>query len=204
MTCRRISVWSALLPTTLPREVAWAIMCRVLTTRIIQMMTFPSSKALTPTNDRKWPRKKGLLDGKQTLLSCVDSFTSTVEISPSLPLISNYVHDIIFSRERNRVHARNTRERKKSQMDGLQSRIQELVDEVSWKIPFRTIPQKHISKQDVQFTNHYMIQIVIPSISNLTLTDHYRSQLLTDTWLIERESYLISKDGLLSWSIPCK
>lgn len=36
----------------------------------------------------------------------------------------------LFSRERNRVHARNTRERKKSQMDGLQSRIQELVDEV--------------------------------------------------------------------------
>jgi uncharacterized protein YggL (DUF469 family) len=36
----------------------------------------------------------------------------------------------MFSRERNRVHARNTRERKKSQMDGLQSRIQELVDEV--------------------------------------------------------------------------
>ena len=42
-------------------------------------------------------------------------------------------HLAIDSRERNRVHARNTRERKKSQMDGLQSRIQELVDEVSRK-----------------------------------------------------------------------
>ena len=39
-------------------------------------------------------------------------------------------HLLDDSRERNRVHARNTRERKKSQMDGLQSRIQELVDEV--------------------------------------------------------------------------
>eukprot|EP00596_Hydrurales_sp_CCMP1899_P008425 CAMPEP_0119033378 /NCGR_PEP_ID=MMETSP1177-20130426/425_1 /TAXON_ID=2985 /ORGANISM="Ochromonas sp, Strain CCMP1899" /LENGTH=625 /DNA_ID=CAMNT_0006990089 /DNA_START=113 /DNA_END=1990 /DNA_ORIENTATION=+ len=32
-------------------------------------------------------------------------------------------------RERNKMHARNTRERKKSQMDGLQCRIQELVDQ---------------------------------------------------------------------------
>lgn len=42
---------------------------------------------------------------------------------------------ITISRERNRVHARNTRERKKSQMDGLQSRIQELVDEVKNHYP---------------------------------------------------------------------
>ena len=33
------------------------------------------------------------------------------------------------SRERNRVHARNTRERKKSLMESLQSRIQLLIDE---------------------------------------------------------------------------
>jgi hypothetical protein len=37
-----------------------------------------------------------------------------------------------FSRERNRVHARNTRERKRAQMDLLQQRIQELADEVSF------------------------------------------------------------------------
>ena len=36
---------------------------------------------------------------------------------------------LIRCRERNRVHARNTRERKKCLMDGLQSRIQQLVDE---------------------------------------------------------------------------
>lgn len=46
---------------------------------------------------------------------------------PNVRLLLPYM----LSRERNRVHARNTRERKKSQMDGLQSRIQELVDEVS-------------------------------------------------------------------------
>jgi hypothetical protein len=34
------------------------------------------------------------------------------------------------SRERNRLHARNTRERKRAQMDLLQQRIQELSDEV--------------------------------------------------------------------------
>ena len=36
------------------------------------------------------------------------------------------------SRERNRVHARNTRERKKSLMDSLQFRIQELIEEVQF------------------------------------------------------------------------
>ena len=38
---------------------------------------------------------------------------------------------IQYSRERNRVHARNTRERKKIQLDLLQMRIQELIDDVS-------------------------------------------------------------------------
>lgn len=33
-------------------------------------------------------------------------------------------------RERNRIHARNTRERKRIQMEGLQQRIQDLMDEV--------------------------------------------------------------------------
>ena len=41
------------------------------------------------------------------------------------------------SRERNRVHARNTRERKKSLMDSLQSRIQQLVDEVGTRVRVR-------------------------------------------------------------------
>jgi len=41
------------------------------------------------------------------------------------------IYDLIFfSRERNRIHARNTRERKRAQMDHLQQRIQDLFDEV--------------------------------------------------------------------------
>jgi hypothetical protein len=37
----------------------------------------------------------------------------------------------LFSRERNRIHARKTRERKKNQTAALQSRINELYEEVS-------------------------------------------------------------------------
>ena len=40
------------------------------------------------------------------------------------------IYVCIYSRERNRIHARNTRERKRAQMDQLQQRIQELFDEV--------------------------------------------------------------------------
>ena len=36
------------------------------------------------------------------------------------------------SRERNRVHARNTRERKKQLMDGLKGKIEALFEEVSF------------------------------------------------------------------------
>ena len=45
---------------------------------------------------------------------------------------NTYIYDLIFffSRERNRIHARNTRERKRAQMDLLQQRIQDLFDEV--------------------------------------------------------------------------
>jgi hypothetical protein len=48
------------------------------------------------------------------------------------PLWLTIVNCLFFSRERNRVHARNTRERKRAQMDLLQQRIQELADEVSF------------------------------------------------------------------------
>lgn len=47
-----------------------------------------------------------------------------------IPHLICYYHGFVFcSRERNRVHARNTRERKKSLMESLQSRIQVLIDE---------------------------------------------------------------------------
>lgn len=38
----------------------------------------------------------------------------------------------IDSRERNRIHARNSRERKKNQLDVLQRRMQQLLDEVCY------------------------------------------------------------------------
>ena len=51
-------------------------------------------------------------------------------VYPYVPLLIFVSFSCCFcSRERNRVHARNTRERKKSLMESLQSRIQLLIDE---------------------------------------------------------------------------
>jgi hypothetical protein len=44
--------------------------------------------------------------------------------------VTNVINILINSRERNRIHARNTRERKRIQMEALQQKIQELTDEV--------------------------------------------------------------------------
>ena len=49
-------------------------------------------------------------------------------------------------RERNRIHARNTRERKRVQMESLQQKIQNLMDEVDLLqkkiIMYNTLPRK--------------------------------------------------------------
>ena len=43
-----------------------------------------------------------------------------------------YRYHRVFSRERNRLHAKKTRERKKVQSNALQARIEELREEVSF------------------------------------------------------------------------
>ena len=61
-----------------------------------------------------------------------------IAFSPALPSLSLMTHHSppVFtpshSRERNRVHARNTRERKKQLMDGLKGKIEALFEEVSF------------------------------------------------------------------------
>ena len=145
MTRWFISAWSVLQTTTPPSGVAKAIMSPALTTLSTQMMICPSNKVHKPTSARKWLRWSDWLDGTHlkynrsttTFFSEIDDKTHFYLLPNALSLLPS-----THSRERNRVHARNTRERKKSQMDGLQSRIQELVDEVG--VLFRSLMNRQI------------------------------------------------------------
>ena len=67
------------------------------------------------------------------------------------------------SRERNRVHARNTRERKKSLMDALQCRIQQLIDEVCVFCMKDLALQSSLSRRIFFIPSHKIVLAVSPN-----------------------------------------
>lgn len=72
---------------------------------------------------------------------------------------------LLSSRERNRVHARNTRERKRAQMDLLQQRIQELSDEVPSMMSCFLSRNPHIQVSTLSFRKKRWRTMSLKSLS---------------------------------------
>lgn len=105
-------------------------------------------------------------------------------------------------RERNRVHARNTRERKRVQMEGLQQKIQDLMDEkirLTNLVPDTSIASILMSlssnDKDPSSLDTDIIEQLIQSSSSDNLKDAKKSATITMDNLRAQVTALLNEDG---------